>query len=143
MKYLSFKQFVKNYGLKNEGTCSVKIKEILNEIDVRVASPAGMYMRDDKFTKDSGIANLHPTKGTIWVMFVDEFYFDSYGCAPPTNILNHIKNGIYSEYQIQKNDIVIVQRIVYMFYISHKLKALKMQFQIFTIKFSNLINEES
>ena len=47
-------------------------------------------MRDDKFTTTSGIVNLHPTKGTHWVMFVTEFYFDSYGCPPPTNILNHI-----------------------------------------------------
>ena len=61
-------------------------------------------MRDAKFTTDSGIVNLHPTKGTHWVIFVTEFYFDSYGCPPPTNILNHIKKGIYSEYQIQKND---------------------------------------
>ena len=48
-------------------------------------------MRDAKFTTDSRIVNLHPTKGTHWVMFVSEFYFDSYGCPPPTNILNHIK----------------------------------------------------
>ena len=51
-------------------------------------------MRDDKSTTDSGIVNLHPTKGTHWVMFVTEFYFESYGCPPPTNILNHIKKGI-------------------------------------------------
>ena len=61
-------------------------------------------MRDAKFRTDSGIVNLHPTKGTHWVMFVAEVYFDSYGCPPPTNILNHIKKGIYSEYQIQKKD---------------------------------------
>ena len=52
------------------------------------------YMRDDKFTTTSGIVNSHPTKGTHWVMFVNEFYFDSYGCPPPTNILNHIKKSI-------------------------------------------------
>ena len=61
-------------------------------------------MRDDKFTSTSGIVNLHPTKGTHWVMFVNEFYFDSYGCPPPTNILNHIVKGIYSKYQIQTDD---------------------------------------
>ena len=37
-------------------------------------------------------------------MFVNEFYFDSYGCPHPTNKLNQIKKGNYSEYQIQKND---------------------------------------
>ena len=54
-------------------------------------------MRDDKFTTTSGIVNLHSTNETHWVMFVNMFYFDSYGCPPPTNIINHIKKGIYSE----------------------------------------------
>ena len=35
-------------------------------------------------------------------MFVNEFYFDSYGCPPPLNIMSFINNGFYSEYQIQK-----------------------------------------
>ena len=61
-------------------------------------------MRDDKFTTTSGIVNLHPTKGTHWVMFTNQNYFDSYGCPPPTNIENQIKKGIYSEYQIQTDD---------------------------------------
>ena len=30
MNYLSFKEFVKKYGLKNEATSNVEIKEILN-----------------------------------------------------------------------------------------------------------------
>ena len=47
--YLSFKEFVEKYELKNEATSNVKIKEILNEINV----PCGIYMRDDTFTTDS------------------------------------------------------------------------------------------
>ena len=86
MNYLSFKEFVNKYGLKNEATSNVEIKEILKLMN----TSCGIYMRDDKFTTTSGIVNLHPTKGTHWVMFVTEFYFDSYGCPPPTNILNHI-----------------------------------------------------
>ena len=58
--YLSFKDFVEKYGLKNEATSNVKIKEILNELNI----PCGIYMRDDKFNTTSGIVNLHPTKGT-------------------------------------------------------------------------------
>ena len=101
MKYLSFKEFIEKYRLTDEANSIVKIKEILKLMNL---AECGIYMRDDKFTTTSGIVNLHPTKGTHWVMFVNEFYFDSYGCPPPTNILNHIKKGIYSEYQIQKND---------------------------------------
>ena len=40
-------------------------------------------MRDDIFTTDIGIVNLHPFKGTHWVCYIDKYYFDSYGCAPP------------------------------------------------------------
>ena len=43
-------------------------------------------MRDDKLSTKSGIVNLHPTKGTHWVMFNNEYDFDSHGCPPPVNI---------------------------------------------------------
>ena len=100
MKYAcGASEFVEKYRLKNEATSNVKIKEILNEINI----PCEIYMRDDKFTTPSGTVNLHPTKGTQWVMFVNEFYFDSYGCPPPLNITSYINNCFYSEKQIQKN----------------------------------------
>ena len=113
--YLSFKEFVEKYKLKNEATSNVKIKEIINELGI----PAGVYMRDDKFTTTSGIVNLHPSVGTHWVMFSDKFYFDSYGCPPPTNILNHIKKGIYSEYQIQKDDSYCAAYCLYVLYLTN------------------------
>ena len=37
-------------------------------------------------------------------MFVNESYFDSYGCPPPVNVTSQIKRGISSECQIQKHD---------------------------------------
>ena len=91
-QYLSFREFVAKYRLKKEATSNVKIKEILNMLRAssELDTACGIYMRDVKFTTTSGIVNLHPTKGTHWVMFVNEFYFDSYGCPLPTNILNHI-----------------------------------------------------
>ena len=46
MNYLSFKEFVEKYGLKNEATSNVKIKEILNELHI----PCGIYMRDISLT---------------------------------------------------------------------------------------------
>ena len=30
-------------------------------------------MRDDKFTTTAGIVNLHPSVGTHWVMFINEY----------------------------------------------------------------------
>ena len=54
-------------------------------------------------------------------MFVTEFYFDSYGCPPPTKIyLITFKKVSIQNIKFRKM-IVIVWRIVYMFYISHKL----------------------
>ena len=81
------KEFVEKYGLKIEATSNVKIKEIL---DILNLNSTGIYMRDAKFTTDSGIVNLLPTEGTHWVMFSDKFYFDSFGCPPPTSILIQI-----------------------------------------------------
>ena len=77
------------------------MKEILKLMNI---TECGIHMRDDNFTTPSGIVNLLPTKGTHWVMFANEFYFDSYGCPPPLNIMSFNNNGFYSEYQIQKID---------------------------------------
>ena len=115
-QYLSFKEFVEKYRPKSEATSNIKIKEILKLMNI---TECGIYMRDDKFTTTSGIVNLHPTKGTHWVMFVNEFYFDSYDCPPPTNILDHIKKGIYSEYQIQKNDSFCAAYCLYVLYLTN------------------------
>ena len=115
MNYLSFKEFVNKYGLKNEATSNVEIKEILKLMN----TSCGIYMRDDKFTTTAGIVNLHPTKGTHWVMFVNEFYFDSYGCPPPLNISKQINNGIYPEYQIQKDDSYCAAYCLYVLYLTN------------------------
>ena len=129
MKCLSFKEFVDKYGLKDEATSNIKIKEVLDKLTI----PVGIYMRDDKFTTTSGVVNLHPTKGTHWVMFSGKFYFDSYGCPPPTNKLNHIKKGIYSEYQIQTNDRYCAAYCLYVLYLTQiigfKNAVLKLYYQ--------------
>ena len=51
-------------------------------------------------------------------MFINEYYFDSYGCPPRTDILNHINKGIYSEYQIQKDDSFCAAYCFYVFYLT-------------------------
>ena len=116
LRYLLFQEFVDKYGLKNEATSNIKIQQILNELHL----PTKVYMRDDTFSTDSGIVNLHPTKGTHWVIFSDKFYFDSYGCPPPTNIQIKLKKVLIQNVKFRKM-IVIVQRIVYTFYILRKL----------------------
>ena len=114
MNYLSFKEFVNEYGLKNEATSNVEIKEILKLMN----TSCGIFMRDDKFITTSGIVNSHPTIGTHWVMFTNQNYFDSYGCPPPLNITKQINNGIYSEYQIQKEDSYCAAYCLYVLYLT-------------------------
>ena len=133
MNYLSFKEFVNKYELKNEATSNVEIKEILKLMN----TSCGIYMRDDKITTTSGIVNLHPTKGTHWVMFVNEFYFDSYGCPPSPNITKQINNGIYSEYQIQKDDSYCAAYCLYVLYLTQiigfKNAVLNLYYQTFKL----------
>ena len=73
-KMLSFKEFIREFNLKNKATSNIEIQNILNKLNVK----CGIYMRDDKFTTPIGIVNLHPTKGTHWVLYLTRFYFDSY-----------------------------------------------------------------
>ena len=97
-------------------TSNVQIKEILNELNI----PAGIYMGDDASTTKRGIVYLHPTKGRHWVMLVDQNYFDSYGCAPPNNLLNQIKRSrliVFIQNIKSKKVIGNAQRFVYVFYI--------------------------
>ena len=75
-------------------------------------------------------------------MFDTEFCFDSYGCPPPTSILNHIEKGNYSEYQIQKNDSYCAAYCLYVLYLTQIIGS-QMQYQIYTMKLSNLIYEEN
>ena len=102
---ITFIEFNKKCNLKNKATGNTKINEVLKKL--RLHSKMGIYLRGETFSSDIGVVNLHPSKGTHWVCCINEFYFDSYGCAPPKKLSKFIikRNGycLYSEYQIQKN----------------------------------------
>ena len=110
---ITFNDFIKKYKLKNIATSNIKIQQVLNSIGL---NNVGIYLRDGPFESDIGIVSLHPAKGTHWVCYINENYFDSYGCSPPKKLSKFIikRNGycLYSEYQIQKM-IVFVLVIVY------------------------------
>ena len=100
-----FNDFVQKYNLKNKATSNIKIQKVLTSIGL---DNVNIYLRDGPFSSDIGIVNLHPSKGTHWVCYINETYFDSYGCVCPKKLSKFIikRNGycLYSEYQIQKND---------------------------------------
>ena len=105
MLTIAFNDFVRKYHLKNKPTSNIKIQQVLSSLSL---NDVGIYLRDGFFKSDVGIVNLHPSKGTHWVCYINENYFDSYGVVCPKKLSKFIikRNGycLYSEYQIQKND---------------------------------------
>ena len=68
------------------------------------------------------IVNLHPSKGTHWVCYINENYFDDYGVVCPKKLAKFIikRKGycLYSEYQIQKNDGFCASYCLYIIYLT-------------------------
>ena len=102
---MTFNDFIKKYNLKNKATSIIKIQQILSSLSL---NDVAIYLRDGPFSSDIGLVNLHPSKGSHWVCYINENYFDSYGVVCPKKVSKFIikRNGycLYSEYQIQKND---------------------------------------
>ena len=117
---MTINEFIKKYKLKNKATSNIKIYEVLKMMGLD--SKVGIYLRDGSFSSDVGIVNLHPSKGTHWVCYINENYFDSYGCVCPTKLSKFIlkRNGycFYSEYQIQKNDSYCASYCLYIIYLT-------------------------
>ena len=138
---LTFNDFIKKYKLKDKATSNIKIQQILSSLKL---NDIGIYLRDGPFSTDIGIVNLHPSKGTHWVVYINENYFDSYGCVPPKKLSKFIikRNGycLYSEYQIQKNDSFCASYCLYIIYltkvigIDFKSAVLSLYYQIINIK---------
>ena len=110
---MTFNDFVEKNNLKNKATSNIKTEKVLTSIAL---DNVNIYLRDGPFSGGIGIVKLHPSKGTHWLCYINENYFDSYGCVPPKKLSKFIieRNGycLYSEYQVQ-NLTVSVQFIVY------------------------------
>ena len=116
---MTFNDFIKKYNLRNKATSNIKIQQIFSSLSL---NDVGVYLRDGPFGSDVGIVNLHPSKGTHWVCYKNENYFDSYGCAPPKKLSKFIikrnEYCLYSEYQIQKNDSFCASYCLYIIYLT-------------------------
>ena len=116
---LTFNDFLHERKLKNKATSIIKIQQILDYIGI---DNVGIYLRDGPVSSDIGIVNLHPSKGTPWVCYINIIYFDSYGCVCPKKLSKFIikRNGycLYSEYQIQKNDSFCASYCLYIIYLT-------------------------
>ena len=79
--------FVHKYKLKNKATYNIKIQQVLSSSSLK---DIGIHLRDGPFQSDIGIVNLHPSKGTHWVAYKKENFFDNFGCAPPQKLSKFI-----------------------------------------------------
>ena len=86
----------------------------------------GVYLREGSFEFDIRIANLHASKGMHWVCYINENYFDSYGCVCPKNLSKFMikRNAycLYSEYEKQgltsKRDFFCPSNSLYIIYLT-------------------------
>ena len=101
---MTFNDFVHKHNLKNKATIILKLYEVLKKIGLD--TKVGIFLKDGPFSSDIGIVNLHPSKGTHFVTYKNENYFDSYGCVPPQKIskffINRNGHCLFSEYKIQR-----------------------------------------
>ena len=118
-KMMMFNDFIKQYKLKNKATSNLKNQQILSSLSL---NDVGIYLRDGPFISDIGVVNLHPSKGTHWVCYINKSYFDSYGCSPPKKLGKFIikRNGhcLYSKYQIQKKNRFCASFCLYKIYLT-------------------------
>ena len=96
---ITFNDFVHKHNLRNKATSNIKRQQVL--VSMRLNN-VGIYLRDGPFSSDIGIVNLHPSKGSHWVCYINENYFDSYGCACPKKL---------SKFIIKRMVVVCIQNI--------------------------------
>ena len=80
---ITLNDFIKKHKLRNKATSNIKIQQVLSSLSL---NEVGICLRDGPFKSDIGIVNLHPSEGTHWVCYINENYFDSYGCVCPKNL---------------------------------------------------------
>ena len=73
---MPFNDFIPKYGLKKKATSNIKIHQLLSTLCL---NDVANYLRDGLFEFDIGSVNLHPSKGTHWVAYINQNYFDSFG----------------------------------------------------------------
>ena len=99
---MSFNDFFKRYILKIKATSNIKTYQNLSSFGL---DNVDLCLRDGPFSIDVGIVNLNHSNGTHWVVYINEFFFDSYGFSPPRNfskfIMKRTRLCLYSEYKIQ------------------------------------------
>ena len=99
---MCFNDFFHKYNLKRRTTSTTRTQQIFSYLYL---SDVESYLRDGPFEFDKGIVNLHPPRGTHWVAYNTQIYFDSYGCTPPKKLSRFIikqnRHCLFSEHKVQ------------------------------------------
>ena len=66
---MTFNEFIKKHNLKNKVTSNIKIQQVLSSLSL---NDVGIYLGDEPFESDIGIVNLHPSRGTHCVSYINE-----------------------------------------------------------------------
>ena len=98
---MSFNDFAHEQKIKKEQH-QKKTQQVFSSLSL---NDVGIFLGDGLSESNIGIVNLHPFEGTHWVLYINENYFDSYGCTIP-RILSRVlikRNGhrLFSEYKLQ------------------------------------------
>ena len=120
MTILSFKDFMKQYYLKNDTMNESQLQKIYNYL---------IYPRDSKIYSDKGFVNIDNGNmgGSHWTCFIvkdnKSYYFDSFGGAPDKFLLNQLpKPIIYHNYKIQDiNSKLCGSYCLYFFYLIERM----------------------
>ena len=114
---MSFNDFIHEYDLNSEATSNIKILQVISSFGL---DKFDIYLKDGPFSSDVGTVNLNLSKGTHRVLYINEKYFDSYGCVCPKKLSRFKikRNGhcLYSEYKnrvLYVKESLIVQVIVF------------------------------
>ena len=140
---MSFNDFNKKYNTKNPATSNIKKQQILSSLYL---NDVGIFLRGETLESNIQIVNLQPSKGTHWVCYINENYFDSYGCPLPQKLSKFIikrnRYCLHSEYKIQgltsKRDIFCASYCLYILQltkvvgIDFKSAVLKLYYQRFS-----------
>ena len=65
---MTFNEFIIKYNLKNRATSNIKMQQVLPSLFLK---DVGIYLRDEPFSTDVRLVNLHPSKGTHWVIYIN------------------------------------------------------------------------
>ena len=120
MKVLNFKDFMKNYNLKDDTMNESQLQKIYNY---------PIYPRDSKIYSDKGFVNIDSgyQHGTHWVCFIvkdrKSYYFDSFRGSPDKFLLKQLpKLIIYHNYKIQDiNSQLCGSYCLYFFYLIERM----------------------